>query len=126
MLEKYGLKTPTSRAELAEAAKVLRDAGQYPLCIGAKDDWINLDVWMNIANGVSSEKLYKAIAGEVAFTDADLVKSFEIWKGLFDDGIFQDGALGVNMYTDTTDLFDRDATIPMIPTAPGSSKTTDA
>ncbi len=114
MLEKYGLKVPTNRKELAEVSKVLRDQGQYPLCIGAKDDWINLDVWMNIANGVSSEKLYKAIAGETVFTDPDLVKSFEIWKGLFDDGIFQDGALGVNMYNDTTDLFDRDATIPMI------------
>ena len=39
------------------------------------------------------------------FTDEDLVKSFEIWQNLFTSGIFQDGALGVNMYSDTTDLW---------------------
>ena len=35
-----------------------------------------------------------------------MVKSFEIWQNLFTDGIFQDGALGVGMYNETTDLWD--------------------
>jgi ABC-type glycerol-3-phosphate transport system substrate-binding protein len=112
--DKYELEVPTNLDELKEVCAKLRENGEMPLVIGAKDDWINLDMWMNIANDVSSEKLYAAIAGEVPFTDADLVKSFEIWKDLFDSGVFQDGALGVNVYNDTSDLFDIEGSIPLI------------
>ncbi len=111
---KYNLEVPKNLTELAAVAKTFRENGEYPLAIGAKDDWINLDMWMNIANDVDSDKLYKAVAGEVPFTDPALVESFVTWKSLFDDGIFQDGALGVNMYSDVTDLFDRETSIPMI------------
>lgn len=113
MLKEYGLEIPKSYKDLQNAAKVLRDKGQYPLAIGAKDAWINIDLWMNIANDISSEKLYSAIDGKTPFTDADLVKSFEIWQSLFTEGIVQDGALGVSMYTDVTDLFEKEGSIPM-------------
>lgn len=113
--EKYGLEIPTNYDELKEVAQALRDNGeQYPLAIGAKDDWINIDTWMNIANDINTEKLYSAIEGETAFTDADLVQAFDIWQSLFEEGIVQDGALGVNMYNDTTDLFDKEGSVPMI------------
>lgn len=112
--EKYGLEIPTNYDELKEVCQVLRDNGEYPLAIGAKDDWINIDTWMNIANDINTEKLYSAIDGETEFTDPDLVQAFDIWQSLFEDGIAQDGALGVNMYNDTTDLFDKEGSIPMI------------
>ncbi len=111
---KHSIEVPQNLDQLKVAAKALRDAGEYPLAIGAKDDWINLDMWMNIANDISVEKLYSAIAGATPFTDPALVESFATWKSLFDEGVFQDGALGVNMYSDTTDLFDRQGSIPMI------------
>ncbi len=112
-LNKYNLKVPTSLSELKEAATVLRKNNEFPMAIGAKDDWINIDVWMSIANDINSGKLYSAIEGETEFTDADLVKSFEIWQSLFKDGVFQDGALGVSMYTDVTDLFEKEGSVPM-------------
>lgn len=105
-LSQYGLEVPTSLAALKEAAKTLRDNGELPMTIGAKDDWINVDTFMNIANDVAGEKIYSAIEGETPFTDEDLVKTLEIWQSLFTEGVFQDGALGVNMYNDTTDLWD--------------------
>ena len=112
-LKKYDLEVPTSLSELKEVAKVLRENKEFPMAIGAKDDWINIDVWMSIINDINSEKLYSAIEGKTAFTDADLVKSFEIWQSLFVDGVFQDGALGVSQYTDVTDLFEKEGSIPM-------------
>ncbi len=112
--EKYNLSVPTNLDELKAVCQTFRENGEYPLAIGAKDDWINLDMWMNIANDIDSEKLYSAIDGETPFTDAALVESFTIWKSLFDEGVFQDGALGVNMYNDVTDLFDRESSVPMI------------
>lgn len=105
-LEGYGLTVPTNYDELLEVCTALRENGELPLTIGAKDDWINIDTWMNIAGDINAEKLYSAIEGEVSFADEELIQSFEIWQSLFTSGIFQDGALGVNMYTDTTDVWE--------------------
>lgn len=112
--DKYGLELPTNYDELKEVCKTFRDNGEYPLVIGAKDSWINIDTWMNIAADINTEKLYSAIEGETPFTDEDLVQSFQIWQNCFTDGVFQDGALGVGMYTDSTDMYQKEGSIPMI------------
>lgn len=114
MLKEYGLEVPGSYDALKECARVLRENGQYPLTIGAKDAWINIDTWMSMANDINSEKLYSAIEGKTPFTDPDLVESFRIWQSCFTEGIFQDGALGVGVYNDTSDLFEKEGSIPMI------------
>ena len=112
--DKYGLELPTNYDELKEVCKTFRDNGEYPLVIGAKDSWINIDTWMNIAADTNTEKLYSAIEGETPFTDEDLVQSFQIWQNCFTDGVFQDGALGVGMYTDSTDMYQKEGSVPMI------------
>ena len=112
--DKYGLELPTNYDELKEVCKTFRDNGEYPLVIGAKDSWINIDTWMNIAADINTEKLYSAIEGETLFTDEDLVQSFQIWQNCFTDGVFQDGALGVGMYTDSTDMYQKEGSVPMI------------
>ena len=112
--DKYGLELPTNYEELKAVCQTFRDNGEYPLVIGAKDSWSNIDTWMNIAGDINAEKLYSALEGETPFTDEDLVQSFAIWQNCFKDGIFQDGALGVGMYTDSTDMFQKEGSIPMI------------
>lgn len=112
--DKYGLELPTNYDELKEVCKTFRDNGEYPLVIGAKDSWINIDTWMNIAADINTEKLYSAIECETPFTDEDLVQSFQIWQNCFTDGVFQDGALGVGMYTDSTDMYQKEGSVPMI------------
>lgn len=112
--EKYNLEVPTNYDELKAVAQEFRANGEYPLVIGAKDSWINIDTWMNIAADVNAEKLYSAIEGETPFTDAELVESFKIWQNCFTDGVFQDGALGVNMYVDSTDMYQKEGSVPMI------------
>ena len=112
--DKYNLELPTNYDELKEVCQTFRDNGEYPLVIGAKDSWINIDTWMNIAADINTEKLYSAIEGETPFTDEDLVQSFQIWQNCFTDGVFQDGALGVGMYTDSTDMYQKEGSIPKI------------
>lgn len=121
MLKEYGLEIPKSYDDLKKCADTLRANGQYPLTIGAKDAWINIDTWMSMANDINSEKLYSAIEGETPFTDPDLVESFRIWQSCFTEGIFQDGALGVGVYNDTVDLFEKEGSIPMIQNGSWSS-----
>lgn len=111
--DKYDLEIPTNYDELLALCTTLREHGEYPLTIGAKDDWVNIDMWMSIANDINPEKLYSAIEGETPFTDPDLVESFRIWQSLFTSGIFQDGALGVNVYNDTSDAWNKEGPYPM-------------
>jgi ABC-type glycerol-3-phosphate transport system substrate-binding protein len=112
--DKYDLELPTNYDELKAVCQTFRDNGEYPLVIGAKDSWINIDTWMNIAADINTEKLYSAIEGETPFTDEDLVQSFQIWQNCFTDSVFQDGALGVGMYTDSTDMYQKEGSVPMI------------
>ena len=112
--DKYDLELPTNYDELKAVCQTFRDNGEYPLVIGAKDSWINIDTWMNIAADINTEKLYSAIEGETPFTDEDLVQSFQIWQNCFTNGVFQDGALGVGMYTDSTDMYQKEGSVPMI------------
>lgn len=115
MLKENGIEeVPTSYAALLEASKVLRDNGQFPMAIGANDSWLNGDTFMSIANDVSSEKLYAAIEGEVPFTEPELVEAFRIWQNCFNDGVFQDGAIGMKLYNDVNDMFQKEGSIPMM------------
>ncbi len=109
----YGLTIPQNYEELVSVCGTFRDNGEYPATIGAKDEWINIDTWMSIANDINSEKLYSAIEGETSFEDPELVESFTIWQNCFKDGVFQDGAVGVNVYNDTSDLFQKEGSVPM-------------
>ena len=115
LLDKYGLQVKQNERldDLKNVCKVLRDNKEYPVAIGAKDAWINIDMWMNIANDIDSSKLYDAIEGKTSFEDKDLVQSFKIWQDCFKNGIFQDGATGVGMYNDITDPFEKEGSIPM-------------
>ncbi|MDR1375159.1 MAG: extracellular solute-binding protein [Treponema sp.] len=108
------LKVPANYNELLAVTKAFRAAGDFPLLIGAKDDWINLDMFINIAADINAQKFYDAVEGKVPFTDPQIVQALTIWKSLFDNGIFQNGALGVNMYSDTTTLFETEKLAPMI------------
>lgn len=113
MLADYGLSVPTSYAELKEAAKTLREQNQFPMAIGAKDTWLNLDCWMSMAADIDAEALYAAINGEKSFTDPALLESFTLWQELFSNGVFQDGAVGMTLYNDVNDMFQREGSIPM-------------
>ena len=112
--DKYNLKVPSNYNELLAVTRAFRSHGELPLIIGAKDDWINLDMFINIATDINGQKFYDAVEGKSSFTDPVIIQALTIWKSLFDSGIFQDGALGVNVYSDTTSIFEEDKLAPMI------------
>lgn len=106
LLDKAGLKqAPATWDELKTAAKALRDSKQMPLVTGAKDAWINLDVFLVMAADINSQKIYDAIDGKGTWTDPDVVKAFDFWQKLFTEKIYQDGAVGLNMYNEAVSLW---------------------
>jgi ABC-type glycerol-3-phosphate transport system substrate-binding protein len=111
---KYGLKVPASYNDLLSVTRTFRSRGELPLIIGAKDDWINIDMFINIAADINPKLLYDAIDGRASFAHPDIIQALQIWKNCFDQGIFQDGALGINVYNDATTIFETDKLAPMI------------
>jgi ABC-type glycerol-3-phosphate transport system substrate-binding protein len=104
--DKYNVKIPTNLNELKAAAKTFRSRGELPCIIGAKDDWINIDMFMNIAMDFNAKLLFDAVEGRASFTDPVFIQTLTIWKSLFDEGVFQDGALGINVYNDAKTIFE--------------------
>lgn len=105
LLEANGLEVPTTWDELVTASSTLRDAGVVPLAIGAKDDWMLIDVFSAMSNAIAPGEQYDAMDGDGEWTSDGLVESFEAFSAIFTDGVAQDGAVGATTYTDTFDLF---------------------
>lgn len=104
-MNEYSLEPPKTYEQLKLFAQTLRDNGDLPLMIGAKDQWIILDLFNVIANDIAPGKIYMADRGEIPWTDNDLIKAFEAWKKLFDDKIFQDGTVGVPQYPTVAEMY---------------------
>lgn len=103
--EKLGLAVPKTYDDLKTAAKKLSDGGYLPLFQGAADGWQNENVFLMLANQFAPGLTDKAQAGEAPWTSSELVAAMKAWKGLFDDGIFQKGALGAHAYPTGAQLF---------------------
>ena len=113
MLKDYGCEVPYTYTELKNVCNTLRENGQFPMAIGAKDTWLNLDCWMSMAADFDTEALYAAIDGTGSWTDESIVASLQLWQDLFNNGVFQDGAVGMALYNDVNDMFQREGSIPM-------------
>ena len=107
ILDKAGVKPPTTLAEWKSACAAIEATGVTCFVQGAKDDWVNLDVYQAIANQLTPGTFYKAVDGKAKFDTAAFVKAFSVWKSLVDDGIIQKGALGITQYPDANDMFNK-------------------
>ncbi len=114
MLNQYGCTVPANYQDLKETSQTLRKNGQVPLAIGAKDDWMNLDMWMSIAADCDKDTLYNAIEGKASFESEPIIESFRIWQDCFTSGVFQDKAVKMPIYDTVNDMFQKEASIPMI------------
>ena len=105
LVDELGLTVPETKADLDAFCIAVKAAGKTCMMQGAKDAWQNIDVFQTIANQIAPGKFYQATAGEASFDDPDFVEAFEVWQGLFDDEVFQDGALAATAYPDANDAF---------------------
>ncbi|WP_434360558.1 extracellular solute-binding protein [Parasalinivibrio latis] len=103
--ENLGITVPTNYDQLVAAAKKLSDNGLIPMFQGAADGWQNINVFLMLANQYAPGLAEKAQYGQAKWTDPALVKALASWKKLFDDGVFQTGALGAHAYPTGAQLF---------------------
>ncbi|MET4782261.1 extracellular solute-binding protein [Glaciihabitans sp. UYNi722] len=107
IFDKAGATPPTNLAEWQTACAKIEAIQVKCFIQGAKDDWVNLDVYQTIANQITPGTFYKAVNGKASFNSADFTKAFTIWKSLFSDGIIQSGALATTQYPDANDAFNK-------------------
>lgn len=110
-------KTPETYEEWKEIVEILR--GKYadivPVVYGAKEADKCVDMFNALSQQFGPGKFYEAEAGTIPWTDQVFVDTMTAWKQMFDDKIFQDGAIGLQMYPDASIkyFFDRKAAMFM-------------
>lgn len=106
LMDECGIeKVPTTYAELKDAAEKAKAKGYVCVAAGAADDWINSDWFLQISNEFEEGAVYEAEQGKRPWTDQCFVDTMKAWQNLFNDGIFEDGALGVATYPDARDQY---------------------
>ncbi len=103
LMKKMGFEVPKTLADIQAINETI--AADYPdmipgILIGAKDGWEARDMFMTVVNQVAPGKIYEVLEGQASWTDPEIVKAFEVWQSLFADGVFQEGALGLQTYPD--------------------------
>ncbi len=105
LFESLGLKVPENYGELKKVCDTLNENGYAPLFQGGASDWQNLNVYLMLVSQYGAEHFDKAQSGELAWTDEVFVSAMDTWQKMFDDGIFQTGALSATCYSDGTTAF---------------------
>lgn len=117
LLDKYGVTPPTNMEETKAVIETIKsqDSNVIPLQLGAKDAWIDVDVFNVLSQQVAPGKFYEAIDGKISWTDPSMVETAKLWKQLFDERVFQEGALGLLTYMDgMNNFFDQKAAMWVI------------
>lgn len=105
ILDKYSLSVPSNFDEWKTVCATLKSKGVGCLAHGAKDAWVNTDVYLSLINSIAPGKVYDAIAGKIAWTDPDMVKAMDAWSQLFTGGIVAAGATAASEYPDAQTAF---------------------
>lgn len=105
IFDELGLQPPTTVDEWVSVCEALTAAGVGCFVQGASQVAFDQDTIQAIADTINPGLFTKATRGEAEWTDPDLVKAFATWQRLFEDGIMQKGALGVQQYPDANNAF---------------------
>ncbi len=105
ILEELGLEVPTNLEEWAATCTEIVASGIDCLAHGAKDAWVNTDVFLSLINSAAPGAVYDAIAGDADWTDAPFVEAMQAWQSLFTTGIVPSGATAMAEYPDAFGSF---------------------
>lgn len=105
LFDKNKVAVPTDLASFNAACAKFKAAKINCFTHGAKDSWVNLDMFQTIANQIAPGDFYNAIKGEKKFNTRTYVNAFSTWKSLFTKGLVQKGALGTPQYSDAYDSY---------------------
>ena len=113
VFEKFNLEVPTTYDEFKEVCSVLSENGVAPLFLGGANGWQHVNVFTMLCSQLDTTMFDKAQAGEIKWTDEKMVEAMSNYKLMFDDGIFQVGAMSADANTNGTPAFVSDSAAMM-------------
>ena len=105
LFDKYEVAIPTNFEEWKAACDTFKENGIIGFVQGAGQGAFNIDTFHAICDNVNPGEFTRALRGEAEWTDETFITAFNIWKSLFDEGIMQDGALGIQQYPEANNMF---------------------
>jgi raffinose/stachyose/melibiose transport system substrate-binding protein len=105
IFDQYGLTAPTNMEEWKSVCATLEANGVGCFVQGAGQWAFDMDTYEAIMENIEPDLYTQAAQGKVPWTDPRFVQGFQIWKSMFDEGIMQEGAVGLNQYPDGNNLF---------------------
>lgn len=105
LFDKYNVKVPTNFDEWKAACDTFKANGIIGFVQGAGQGAFNMDTYHAICDNIEPGLFTKATRGEAEWTDPVFVQALDLWKKLFDEGIMQDGALGIQQYPEANNMF---------------------
>lgn len=105
LFDKYGLTAPTTLEEWVKVCETFRANGHGCFKEGVGGSGFDVDTLHSIANSVEPGSFTAAARGEKKWTDPALVKAWEIFNQLSENGILDEGAVGVQQYPDVNNAF---------------------
>lgn len=94
VFEKAGIaEVPETWAEFQDACEKIKAIGVAPIALGSKNRW-PAQFWLDypLLRTAGPEYRAKLMAGEVSYTDPEVVKAFELWKECIDNDYFYPNA----------------------------------
>lgn len=105
VFKKYNLEVPKTYDEFKKVCKTLNDKGVAPLFFGGANGWQRVNVFTMLCSQLDTAMFDKAQSGEMKWTDPKMVEAMSNFKTMFDDGIFQTGAMSADANTNGTPAF---------------------
>ena len=109
LFEEYGQQPPTTFEEWKDVCDAFAAGGKDCFVQGAGQHAFNMDTFAAIMENIEPGLYQRAALGEASYTEgetgAKFAQGLEIWKSLFDDGIMQPGATGLQQYPDANNEF---------------------
>lgn len=105
LFDEHDLEPPTTLDEWHAVCEAFEAEGQGCFVQGAGQAAFDMDTYEAIMENIEPGAYQKATVGEMSFTDPIFAEGLEVFKGLFDDGIMQEGAIGLQQYPDANNAF---------------------
>ena len=100
-----GLEIPQTWEDVIAITPALTEAGYQPVSLGSKDAWhaggFHTSLMLKM---YGTEVRYKFVAGELEWTDPEIVSVFEKFKELIDAGVFGDSDVAVDTFVAMQDF----------------------
>ena len=117
IFEEVGVEVPTTYAEFVEVSQAIKDAGHIPMLMCGAEPWCGsfpvVALFSADVFGEDPDWMIKRKAGEVSFSDENVVAAFQKFQDLVDAGLIDEGGLGTDFATANQAFYDGEAAMYM-------------